>query len=262
MPNRLLKESICTSENIDALSAFVETVFYRLIVNCDDYGRLDARPKLLASKLYPLRDMQTEQIENALRELASAELIHLYNVGGKPFLQIVTWERHQQVRAKKSKFPSPDSADKVNESEKRTHDSACNQLISDDCKCPRNPILSESNPNTNTNTEKNARAKRFTPPTVDDVMKYAEEAGHKIDAQRFVDFYASKGWVVGNSPMKDWRAAVRNWCKRDAVQAGNAFAPAQRVGKQVGAQQYTQRDYTEEYLDSTTIELLEQARQL
>ena len=43
MPNRIIKESICTSENIDQLSPFCETVFYRLIVNVDDYGRIDAR---------------------------------------------------------------------------------------------------------------------------------------------------------------------------------------------------------------------------
>lgn len=42
MPNRIIKESICVSESIDSLSWFDEVFFYRLIVNCDDYGRLDA----------------------------------------------------------------------------------------------------------------------------------------------------------------------------------------------------------------------------
>lgn len=57
---------------------------------------------------------------------------------------------------------------------------------------------------------------RFVPPTVDDVEQYAAEKGLTVDAQRFVDFYASKGWRVGSSPMKDWRAALRNWCARNA----------------------------------------------
>jgi hypothetical protein len=113
MPNRLLKESICTSENIDQLSAFNENFFYRLIVNCDDYGRIDARPKILASKLYPLKDIRSGQIEGALRALTSAELVTLYVVGGKPFLQMNTWDRHQTVRAKKSKYPGPEEADSV-----------------------------------------------------------------------------------------------------------------------------------------------------
>ena len=41
MPNRIIKESICTSDNVDQLTAFEETVFVRLIVNCDDFGRMD-----------------------------------------------------------------------------------------------------------------------------------------------------------------------------------------------------------------------------
>ena len=55
-----------------------------------------------------------------------------------------------------------------------------------------------------------ARA-RFSPPSPDDVSAYAAERGLDIDAAAFVDFYAAKGWKVGTSPMRDWRAAVRNW---------------------------------------------------
>lgn len=57
--------------------------------------------------------------------------------------------------------------------------------------------------------------KHFTPPTVEDVEAYCRERGNGVDAQRFVDFYASKGWKVGNAGMKDWHAAVRNWERRD-----------------------------------------------
>lgn len=56
---------------------------------------------------------------------------------------------------------------------------------------------------------------RFTPPTVEEVAAYIAERGSSVDAQRFVDFYASKGWFVGKNRMKDWKAAVRNWEQRD-----------------------------------------------
>jgi len=150
LPNRIIKESICTSESIDQLSAFHETVFYRLIVNCDDYGRMDARPKILAAKLFPLKDIRVSQMEEALRTLTSAELVSTYEVDGKPFLQMKTWNRHQQIRAKKSKYPAPDGSF-------NSEDNICNQMISDDCKCPRNPIQSESNPNTESNAHAPAR---------------------------------------------------------------------------------------------------------
>lgn len=57
--------------------------------------------------------------------------------------------------------------------------------------------------------------KRFTPPSVDEVAAYCRERGNAVEAQRFVDFYASKGWKVGNAGMKDWHAAVRNWERSD-----------------------------------------------
>ena len=59
------------------------------------------------------------------------------------------------------------------------------------------------------------RARRFTPPTLDDVLAYVRERGSDVDPQRFLDFYASKGWMVGKNPMKDWKAAVRTWEKRE-----------------------------------------------
>lgn len=54
--------------------------------------------------------------------------------------------------------------------------------------------------------------KTFSPPTADDVTQYCQENGYwNVNAEQFVDFYACKGWMVGKSKMKDWKAAVRNW---------------------------------------------------
>lgn len=60
--------------------------------------------------------------------------------------------------------------------------------------------------------------KRFVKPTADEVRAYCAERGNHVDAQAFVDFYAAKGWKVGNAPMKDWKAAVRTWEQRDTAQ--------------------------------------------
>lgn len=59
-------------------------------------------------------------------------------------------------------------------------------------------------------------ATRFAPPTVQEVRDYCQERNNNVDAERFVDFYAAKGWKIGSSQMKDWKAAVRTWEKRDA----------------------------------------------
>lgn len=53
-------------------------------------------------------------------------------------------------------------------------------------------------------------AKRFVPPTLAEVQSYVAQRQSPVDPQGFIDFYASKGWMVGKTPMKDWKAACRN----------------------------------------------------
>lgn len=56
---------------------------------------------------------------------------------------------------------------------------------------------------------------RFQKPSLDDIRQYCISLGNNVDPEQFFNFYESKGWVVGKSPMKDWRAAVRTWEKRE-----------------------------------------------
>lgn len=62
---------------------------------------------------------------------------------------------------------------------------------------------------------KSRTRKRFHPPTVEEVEAYCFERNNKVDAERFVDYYTANGWKVGKNPMKDWKAAVRNWERKD-----------------------------------------------
>ncbi len=57
-------------------------------------------------------------------------------------------------------------------------------------------------------------AKRFVKPTVEDVRAYCRERGNSVDPESFVNFYESKGWMVGKSPMKNWKSAVHTWENR------------------------------------------------
>jgi len=140
MPNRIIKESICTSDNLDTLSWQEEVFFYRLLVNCDDYGRFDARPAILRSRCFPLKisKVTEKQILGWLKTLSHQNLIKIYEIEGQRYLYVPTWEKHQQIRAKRSKYPAPDSNG--------------NHLIADDSICTRNPIQSESESNPNTST--------------------------------------------------------------------------------------------------------------
>lgn len=89
----------------------------------------------------------------------------------------------------------------------------CNQTITKQSFSETKPEPNE-NEKENVNVkdkEKEIKRKRFTPPTIQEVAEYCLEKGYAVDAERFIDFYASKGWMIGKNQMKDWKAAVRNW---------------------------------------------------
>lgn len=65
------------------------------------------------------------------------------------------------------------------------------------------------------------RAPNFSPPSLQEVQEYCKERGNNIDAESFIDFYESKGWMVGSSKMKNWKAAVRTWENREKKVKGN-----------------------------------------
>ena len=110
MPNRIIKESIKRSPEIDRLSWFEEVVFYRLIVTADDYGRLDGRPVVLKNDLFPTKETITKKaIEDAIDKLVSVGLLIPYvdAESDMPYLAIKKWEKHQTVRNKYSRYPAP-----------------------------------------------------------------------------------------------------------------------------------------------------------
>ena len=145
MPNRIIKESICVSDSIDSLTWFEECLFYRLIVNCDDFGRFDGRMAVIKNRLFPLKDNITlKAVEAGIKKLASAGLIVLYVFEDRPYLHLPSWDDHQTVRAKRSKYPAPEEGMKSSEI-------ICKQMQAYESKCSRNPIQSESNPNPNPN---------------------------------------------------------------------------------------------------------------
>lgn len=137
MPNRVIKESIKRSPEIDRLTWFEEVVFYRLLVTADDYGCTDGRIIVLKNELFPTKESVTKKsIEDAIGTLVSAGLLCKYTVNGMPYLFFPTWEKHQRVRNKHRKYPEPP--------ENGLTADRCQMTA--DCQPESNPIQSESNP--------------------------------------------------------------------------------------------------------------------
>lgn len=235
MPSRILKESITTNEQIDLLTPFQETFFYRLIVKTDDYGRYDGRPKILRAALFPLKEVALQDISNALNALQRVGLIKIYTVDDHQYIELTGWDRNQSIRAKKSKYPgSGGASEQTSEDDVVTSEDDCEQMNADEnncmqmntdeCKCSRNP-----NPNTNPYKERDieresavpARTPRkaFKAPPLDEVKAYIAEKGYHVNAERWYAFYESKNWMIGKNKMADWKAAIRTWEHSDKDKA-------------------------------------------
>ena len=82
--------------------------------------------------------------------------------------------------------------------------------------------------------DKKEKLTLFHPPSIEEVSSYCKERGNNVDAQQFIDFYTTKGWMVGKNKMKDWKACVRTWERRDVKPTHI---------------KYEQRNYTDEEME-------------
>jgi len=110
MPTRYLKSGVRDSESIDKLSPLAETLFYRLLVTVDDFGRFDARPAMIKANCFPIKESVTlNKCKDLVSELKEVGLIHVYESDGKQYLQMCKWDN--KPRAQESKFPTPEYND-------------------------------------------------------------------------------------------------------------------------------------------------------
>lgn len=108
MPNRIIKESLCSSEKIASLSDFEFRLWVGLITQADDAGRGDARPAIIKGRVFPFRErLSIKDIDAALQALAAKGCVSLYTVDGKPYFLFPGWVKHQRVRDCKPKYPEP-----------------------------------------------------------------------------------------------------------------------------------------------------------
>lgn len=127
-------------------------------------------------------------------------------------------QRYKEACAARSEAGKKGGRPKVNASDKK-------QMVSEESKkskCFSEKAKKADNDNEydndlkKENTIDGVKEKRFAPPTLENVSEYCREMGYtNVDAERFIDFYTSNGWMVGKNRMKDWKAAVRNWDRRE-----------------------------------------------
>lgn len=84
----------------------------------------------------------------------------------------------------------------------------------DNCVTTESPPVAEEKEKSSAKKEKEP-VKRFQKPTIEEVKAYIMEKGYDVDAERFWNFYEAKDWFIGKNKMKNWRAAVATWQKKE-----------------------------------------------
>jgi hypothetical protein len=189
MPNRIIKESICTSEEIAKLSPEAEILFYRLMVKADDFGLYFANPKIISGTCFPLKQPKGAAVAAWIKELVGAGLIITYTVDFKDYLKLSSWEKHQQKRAAKSKYPQPQS-----------NAIKCNQMQ------PRARALVFENENVNENVNEN------------DICAPDDAPNASLSTKKEIDALFERLWSL--YPRKRGKGQVKDATKRRLAEIG------------------------------------------
>lgn len=222
---RMISPEIWESRSFSRLSDFAKLIFIGLFSQADDEGYGNASPGYIRSKLFPNdEERRLTDIKNALSEIAHSMSINFYEVNGDKFYHLTHWSEWQKVdRPTKSRIPKETNPPVTRG---KGGDISFREVLDESSTNARRIFDERSTTNRIEQNRKEcvyARTREdkhtFSKPTVDDIASYAKEIGKSMNAQRFYDFYESKGWTVGNQPMRDWKACVRSWQPRAGEQS-------------------------------------------
>lgn len=202
---RNIKPALFKNELLGEADPLLTILFSGLWCLADRDGKIEDRPKRIKAEIFPYRELP--DFNGYLTELERLGFLDRYKVAGQSIIQVLNFAKHQSPHKTEKGSDLPDKPLKTGatvnpplDNEPLTEEAA---LIPDSLN-----LIPEV---------KKAKAKRFTPPTLDEVMNYMKELkkGNSSQAESFVDHFSSNGWKVGGkAAMKDWKAAVRNWLKR------------------------------------------------
>lgn len=202
---RSLKPDFFVDEDLAAMDPLDRITFEGLWCAADKAGRLEDRPSRLAVQILPY---EAKGFEDRLSRLAAARFIIRYqDETGRPLIAIRTWDKHQRphhTEAESTLAPPP-------------ADQPPPPLPPPEGKGKEGRGLEASPPRPNGGiTVKTPLENVKVPESLAAVTAYWREAGLTGSPESFFDHFASNGWRVGGkAPMKDWRAAARNWARNE-----------------------------------------------
>lgn len=168
-----------------------------------------------------VRDIKSIQL--ALGVFESLEMIEMMD--NKIYLK--NWEKHQnaeklalikeQTRIRVAKHRENRQISNANSVTQSLQDGYCNAI--DNISISNSNIINSNSSSLKNNTKKKREV--FSKPSIDEIRNYILDDNLNVDADTFFDYYESNGWVVGKNKMKDWKATLRNWSRKN-IQVVNA----------------------------------------
>lgn len=191
---RMFDKSITNSDAFLELPDSSQILYFHLSMNADDDGFIDNWKSILR---------MTGTKEDDLKILIAKSYVIPFDTG---VIVIRHWRMNNYLRTDRYK--------------ETTHKQEKNQLTLGENEeyllsksCVGIPMVNPDKNSIDKNRLEENISNRFTPPTIEEVTEYCEERNNGVNAQKFIDFYESKGWMVGKNKMKDWKACVRTWEK-------------------------------------------------
>lgn len=199
----MIDPNIWASEDFSKLSTLAKVVFIGMFSNADDEGRGKAKAVYLKSILFPYDEgIRVIDIDKTLSEIGSNMSVTFYTHNGNEYYVFDNWHKWQKVdKPTPSMIPEVDNDSTIIRRGLGEHSPNAPRKLAPN-RIEQNRIEKEKN--------------IFSKPTVAEIQKYCSERKNTVDAEKFFDFYESKGWKVGKESMKDWKASVRTWEKSNS----------------------------------------------
>ena len=183
-------------------------------------ARLDLSRKVVRSATACELGMTTDALDDFLSFLANEDECGLINYENG----VVTTDRTQEDFERVSTERDRKRGMGKTSAEKRGYSAEKSENSAEESNRVEESRGEEIIPEEREETTGKPSSTHFQKPTLEEVEKYCLERRNSIDASRFLDYYESKGWLIGKTKMKDWRAAVRNW-ERSGYNQGSKPSP-------------------------------------
>ena len=196
---RMFAKTIIDSDAFIDMPVTARLLYYDLGMRADDDGFVNSPKKIM-------RMVGASQDDLAI--LISKKFIIPFDSG---VVVIKHWRIHnyiQKDRYKPTKYTEEKAMLTVQENDGYSLDTTCIQSVS------------SSDTQVRLGKVRKGKERVNIPPSLEEVTAYCNERHNKIDPQTFIDFYESKGWMVGKNKMKDWKACIRTWEKSDVKSFG------------------------------------------